>query len=673
MKNLKTISPYKIIFTILAIITIIRLITYYQKPIKFTNYSIDSNLLLTSYKITDTTLILYLKGEEKFIAYYYLDNQNLPFDLQVGMTIHLTGEVSNISANTLPNTFNYQNYLRSQNITKQITIATLEITDQKIPPLYQLKSRILKPPTSNTNIYINALLLADNSSISEDVKTSFQLNGISHLLAISGMHITLLCQILTKFLKRLHIKRPLIPITIFLLAYLILTDFAPSIIRATIFYLILHYLKFLNLKTHQVLKISLLICLCLFPYYLTNLSFQYSATTAFFITKFPLKNKNYLSNALSISLLAFLASFPITINNFYQINLISPFLNLIFVPLISLLIYPIVLLAYLLPVIAYFLDPLIYLFEHLSLFFSHFTNLIINVPKFPSVCLIIYYFILIKSSHLNFKVYISLICLIIFVKFLPIFDYHGYIYYLNVGQGDSALIISPFQKDIIMIDTGGLNTYDGNDKPNIRLASNIQTFLKSLGINHLDQLIITHGDNDHLGTASYLKDLITIKSLSLNQGSLNASENALRRAIPIDSYKPHNLAIQFLPHQISTNENDNSTVNLITIYQQNFLFTGDISSKIEEELINTYSLPKISILKLAHHGSNTSNSSHFLSVLNPQYAIISSGLNNIYHHPAKETIENLRNLHISYYNTAYDYTIKVTISPKSFTLLPSVT
>ncbi len=669
MKTSKIISPYNVIIVILLILTSFRLYNYFQ-PTPDINENVDQDYLVTAVKLSGNVLTLNLKGEEKYVAFYYLDD-NEEINVVPGNHIHLTGTLSLPKSNSLPNTFNYQKYLQSNDIHYQITISQMTVLDEEVGWLYRLRNHLMNRSSSLTNQYINALIFANNDYIADDVANSFQINGVSHLLAISGMHINLLCLIFLKLLKKWRIRYPQLIINLFLIFYLFLTNFTPSIVRASIFYFIVEFSFLHKLSSHKCLNITILICLLLFPYFLINLSFQYSVITSFFLTKYSLNNEHFLKQTLAISLLAFFASLPLTVNNFYRLNFLSPLLNIIFVPLISFLIYPLVLLAFIFPFLSYFLDPILYLFQNLSLLFSQITCLIIQIPKFTPIYLIIYYLLLLTRKNINYRSYFILILLIFFVKITPYLDPHGYVYFLDVGQGDSALIISPYQKDVILLDTGGLNVIDEDQTdPNIRLATNMVTFFQSIGISHIDNLIISHGDNDHLGTAKYLIDLIAIQNITLNPGEYTASEAELLNMLPSSTYIPHNLQITYLKTPLYESENDNSNVNLITIYHTNFLFTGDISSRVEEDILNRYQFSHIHFLKLAHHGSNTSNSYSFLKNIAPQYAIISSGLNNRYHHPSKETIENLAELNIPYYNTAFNHTIKVKISKKGFTIYP---
>ena len=230
---------------------------------------------------------------------------------------------------------------------------------------------------------------------------------------------------------------------------------------------------------------------------------------------------------------------------------------------------------------------------------------------------------------------------------------------LDVGQGDSLLIELPYEKGNILIDTGGVYNSLYSTSNNI-----IIPYLKSIGIKQIDYLISTHGDFDHIGEAINLVNNFKIEKVIFNCGEFNEFEQELikvldKKKIPyyscIEKLNIDDNKLYFLNNRDYGNENDNSSVIYTELYNHKFLFMGDASVEVEEDLIEKYNLNNIDVLKVGHHGSKTSSSKNFIDEINPKYSIISVGENNRYGHPNKEVLENLNNSKI--YRTDQDGSI----------------
>ncbi len=249
-----------------------------------------------------------------------------------------------------------------------------------------------------------------------------------------------------------------------------------------------------------------------------------------------------------------------------------------------------------------------------------------------SILFIVIYFI---ESYSYKKVGISLIVgLSIFsLKIIPYENlYANSITFLNVGQGDSALI--RYFDETIMIDTGGLTYKD--------IATNVTIpYLHKQGINHVDYVFISHSDYDHSGALDSLKEHIKVNNV------INTNEPFKITIKDLVFENINRWANEF------TDENDKSQVLTFKIADRNIMMMGDASINIENKIMEYYSKESfnIDILKIGHHGSNTSSSFNFLNFINPKEAIISVGKNNKYHHPNKEVIDNLNSLNIKYYRT----------------------
>src|SRR5699024_8567753 len=162
---------------------------------------------------------------------------------------------------------------------------------------------------------------------------------------------------------------------------------------------------------------------------------------------------------------------------------------------------------------------------------------------------------------------------------------------------------------------------------------------KSKGITKIDYLITTHGDYDHLGEAQNIVNKLTVKNVIFNNDTYNALELELIDVLNDKNIKYYqnvktlnitNNTIYFFNDNLYDIENNNSNILYFSIYGNKFLFMGDAGVKVEEDLMNKYNLENITVLKVGHHGSNTSSSKNFIDYINPLISIISVGRNNRY-------------------------------------------
>ena len=336
----------------------------------------------------------------------------------------------------------------------------------------------------------------------------------------------------------------------------------------------------------------------------------------------------------------------------------SIFYNLIFVPLISIIIFPFTLIVVLIKPLEPIYNLLIFLLENLSLLISKISLGKLVFYKLPLIVYIIYFLIVLLYIFRNKKEYIFLLLLILFIHYLyPFINNEDYINFIDVGQGDSLLI--HYQNKNIMIDTGGSLTNQGN------LSNNtIIPLLKSYGVNKIHYLILTHGDADHMGEASNIVNNLKVETVILNCGSYNNMEKELIKQLNkknieyytcINKLNVKDIKLYFLNQKDYKNENDNSNVIYTELNGYKFMFMGDASSATEHEILEKYNLSNIDVLKVGHHGSKTSSSKEFINGINPKYSIISVGKNNRYGHPNKEVLDNLNDSKI--YRTDQDGSI----------------
>ena len=210
------------------------------------------------------------------------------------------------------------------------------------------------------------------------------------------------------------------------------------------------------------------------------------------------------------------------------------------------------------------------------------------------------------------------------------------VYTLNIGQGDCSVIVEPFYKSVVMIDCGQSLYRDNVERI-------IFPFLENKNIHTIDTLILTHDDFDHSGGYDRLKEKVKIKKvIKDSKGKVNVKY-------------PFYLLLQ---ERKAKDENDSSIISYFTYDHLNYLFMGDASKEIEKQLMDAYDL-KADVIKVGHHGSNTSSDAAFLDSLDCKIALISAGYKNKYDHPSTETLKTLDHLHIHTFCTSTDGSIAI--------------
>ena len=682
MKRLRTILQcnyfYYALFFLIIIFTILRINTFHSI---YLDNSDEYLVFVDDFKIDGDYLKIEGKvSNVKVIATYYIssfeEQQYLIKNIKYGSLLEIKGNVVDQSNSTIPNGFNYKDYLEKSGINNSILIENIKVISQSNNIFYVVKNKAYERISlfKNPN-YMYAFILGNTNYISSDINDMYVENGITHLFSLSGLHVGVFALIIMKLLKIFRIKefKRICIVFAFLLVFAFITGYSPSIIRATILFFLValnKYLKF-NVKTENILIVTFAVSLLLKPNDIYNVGFQLSYIVTYFliVSNFLFKSKNAIKVSFLIGVISCISSLPIIINLNGEINLFSIFNNIIFVPFVSYIIFPLALFTYMFP----FMQNIFYFFveimEHLSIFLNDF-KLIIVVRNITFICVIIYYiflFLLFKTKKLKFLVLDFLLILII--KFSIVLDKNTYFYFLDVGQGDSMFILTENKKSII-IDTGGKINYEKEEwavrRTNYSICEDtLIPFYKSLGAKEIDYMFVTHGDVDHAKEARCISENMNVKQSFINSDGVTDYEK-------LDNYKKFgnsfieidNVKIYNINSVLYDNENDNSLVLLVVINNLKFLLMGDASIKVEKNLITNYDLSDVDVLKVGHHGSKSSSSKEFIDEINPKYAIISVGKNNRYNHPSNEVLDNLKNSII--YRTDKDGTILFKINDNKF-------
>ena len=341
---------YIILFFLIISITSIRIIN-----IKESNYSINSTTaegIVIKIIPRDEGRTLYLKNKEILLVY----DKESSLNISLGDKVSIRGTFREPEENE---TFSYKKYLKRKNIHYNVDLNYIKIIKKNKNILYSIKKYVQKRIAYNP--YLSTFILGDKSFVSNDVKTSYQENGISHLFAISGMHITLFINFITHLIPKKYReeKRTLLITTAFLLFYLLLVGFSPSIVRGILFYMFfsLNKIFYFYIKKINLIILIIGISLLIDPYAFLDVGWEYSYLISISLLLFQekLSSNNYFVSLFKVSLLSFFVSIPITAYYFNQINILSIFLNLLYVPFVSLILFP-------LSLIVFIIKPLLPLF-----------------------------------------------------------------------------------------------------------------------------------------------------------------------------------------------------------------------------------------------------------------------------------------------------------------------
>ena len=608
--------------------------------------------LVKKYLFNNINVFIVLERKENYAIIfngfnrYYLNIKYLNLNIDEFDIIKINDlNVSNYDFITLESGFNFNNYLLSKGVIKEVSGSTEVIFDLPIN-FYAYRNNILSNISdSNVRLFLETLLFNKSIYDSNELNNIKSLN-IINLFSLSGIYIsfafTLMYNIISYGFNEKTSK--IITFIIFLPYFLIiLSKFA---VKKFILLFLINFINeyYLNKKYSYIERLSLIgiFILIINNYLVLNDSFVLSFSISFLIYFINniIKFKNKILKKISFNFILMIFILPFSLKFNYSLNLLSFLLSFIFIPINK---------------IFYLLGFYLMIFRHNSLFeliikwYIDFLNLlpsnflIINIPEFKDIYIIIYYslflmFIYFKEVNIK-EIYHKLgvfkvIFLIIYS--LPIKNYlYLKVSFINIGQGDSTLIT--FKNKNYLIDTGGLLYTD-------LAKNNLIPYFKRNRIYKIDEVFVTHYDYDHYGALESLKSNFTIEKV-YDYNNFESKEY------------PFILKDLNLYRDNFEDENDKSLVLYFSFKDISFLFMGDASSEIESLIIENNPSLTSTYLKVGHHGSKTASSYEFINQINPCEAIISCGKNNKFKHPHEETLINLNKCNVKIRRTDLEGTI----------------
>lgn len=529
--------------------------------------------------------------------------------------------------------------------------------------------------TDNPNLaLIKALTIGDGNSISQNQWELFRKTGTTHLIVISGSHIGLVAGLVyflvlrfwawTGILSWSPQKVAAISALLVGVFYAALAGFSVPTQRAVVMLAVAMAAVILqrNNRPFNTLSIALFIVLAYDPLAVLSAGFWLSFIAVgiiIYAIAGRLAKPGYFEGLIKINWVTSVGLSPLLLFFFQQISLIAPLANLIAVPIISLLVVPLSLIA----VMILFLSPML---AKACLFpvdlalqgLCELLDRLANIPiatiihPMPSVWALLFavpgMLILLapKGIPARWLGVILLLPLIFTDKQQPETG-NITMTLLDVGQGLSAVVQT--RHHVLVFDTGAKFSSDSDMGKTVVLP-----YLYSQGISKIDSLIVSHGDNDHIGGAeSIMRGISTEKLLTSVPQPLATYSPTACTAGQNWSWDQVRFTVLSPPPALFASENDNSCVLKIQSEQGTVLLTGDIEAKAESWLVATYGKNlKAEVLIAPHHGSKTSSSTGFLQAVRPEYVLIPAGYRNQFGHPHKDVLSRYNGNKAKWLNTA---------------------
>lgn len=623
--------------------------------------------------------------EEKVMVLFFPNEDDVEKDfttLKYGATCNFSGIIEYPEGARNPGQFDYQQFLLTKDIAYQLILEDFQKIECEGASFWQrffaLRLKLIEQAKEKlsryTSSWVNALVLGDDSEIDESIIELFQNWGLSHLLAISGLHIGIVVGIVYFILIKLNIftrEKGELVMLFFLPIYAILAGGEPSVLRACMMVLVLLIFRRFMVKI-SVLDVISIVFLVLFffdGFLIYHIGFQFSFIVTFGIIlsrKWLITVNSRIFQLLIISFVSQMIILPLQLNYFALFQPLSILLNLIIVPYFSIFVIPfmfVFLFASFLP------QNLLQIFDgsfvaihqlvmkSIAFIDKHF-DFSLLVTDLPIWIFILYYLLLLISHYLlEYKylrqAFLSFSCLTLLIvgyASVPYFSGKGYVTMLDMGQGDAFIIELPYREGVFMIDAGSRFSFKDMEPTKSVYKQVILPYLKYRGIHKLDGLFLTHEDIDHIGSAEFMIDEGIVEALYIseffampeNLANKSVDKNvAVYRLKTGETLEVAGQRINVLaPIQDKRSANENSLVLYTELGGKSWLFTGDISKQEERELIDSYQL-KADVLKVAHHGSSTSSDPIFIEKVMPDTAIISVGKDNSYGHPTMEVLDTL--------------------------------
>lgn len=668
----------------------------------------------SEYKINGQKLRGFVKtetGEKLYAVYTFSSEQEKKYYEATpitGFTYRVQGELVPPNPPAHAYAFSMEDYFVSKGASGTFEVTSwIFVSEEKsirtflAKQRFQLKKHIEAtfPPTLVAEA--QALLIGLQDNVDDELQRAYQKLGITHLFAISGLHVALVSWLFYEGLLRIGVRKEMATIVLLIILpiYGFIAGGAPSVWRAVSvveFVMLMRYVKW-RVPIDDALAISFIGFVLLEPGVIFQVGFQlsYLATASLVYSGVIFKQaKSWFMQSFLLTFVCQLLVYPLLLHHFYEISISSFLVNIVFVPLFSFVILPanIVLL-----VVTYVSMPIAKLvfavYEPLRVWL---TEAILYLQALPLqlwspgkpatwlVCVafisvLVGFYLLEERRYGRFAVVV--LVPVFCIHLAPLFYNETKITFLNVGQGDCTVIEFPFRRAVYVVDAGGVLRFEqeawkASNSPYEVGKQVVVPFLKGRGIRDIDIFIVTHADADHVEGAEEVLEEIRMREIHVTPGSLDKpvmndllAEAAKQRVLVKEKmqgsiWQVGETSFHYLwPQDVDYEGNDDSLVLYMQQASFRALLTGDLEESGEQQLIKQYGsqLANMTLLKAGHHGSKTSSIEPFVELLKPELTIFSAGLNNRYRHPHDIVVERFSSRDLPTYTTGTDGTVEVRI------------
>lgn len=560
-----------------------------------------------------------------------------------------------------------------------------------------LKTGISQAVPSRYEGLVLALVTGNREKLSDDFSASLTRTGLSHTVAVSGMHLAFLAGALRLLLPSGRRWTSFLVIFV-MVSFMLISGSTPSIMRATVMIVMLHLAPMFMRERDDITALATAILLILLqnPYSITHVGLHLSVASVAGILLFSdatltrLKEKfgvdweygatwpvKLVLSSISATSGAMVFTTPLVAYYFGSISLIAPLSNLLTLGAVSIsfaggLIVGII--GGISPIIGKICAfPLVLFWEYLQRVVTILSGWMLSAITMDSIFyklwLALVYGILLAFYLYRGKKRWIIPCTCCIFSFMMVFTLHRFVHFsanitmdvLDVGQGQ-AILLTVGDKFIVS-DCGG-SSYDN---PGDMVADRVQ----ALGENRVHLLVLSHCHTDHSNGVLQLMNRVHVEAIAMPEFD---PENPVQAEI-VEKARECGTEIWYITEKTQVSLGDNEEIVLfppvgsgdmneegltllVTSGEQDILVTGDMNMQTEEILISTFELPDIEILVVGHHGSKYSTSLAFLEAIQTEIAVISVSSSNTYGHPTKEVLDKLELYGIDVYRTDYDGVVR---------------
>ena len=540
--------------------------------------------------------------------------------------------------------------------------------------LMWLQARIDALYSGETAGLVKALLTADRSQLSYKTTNILSVSGLSHAVAVSGMHVSILITMAAMLCGYQPRLMALFGIPVVVL-FTLMTGASPSVCRAAVMQIMLLLAPIVRRERDNVttLAAAALLLLMQNPWCIASVSFQlsFAAVAGLMLFSSPMQKRilalrkrpgrvlHFVASGISATLGATLTTLPLTIFYFGLVSIAAPFVNLLVLWAVT-GVFTLGLSSCCLGVLG---PAAAFVVDLLSKYILGAAELAASAPfaaAYPQnvplmVWAVLFYFFLaalLLFRRLPVRWMLSAVTaafvLCVAASHIRFLSYPWRLTVLDVGQGQCLVL--QIEDFTAVIDCGGSYPQDAGEKA--------ARFLHSAGVTHADALILTHYDEDHAGGAEQFLSRVRTDMVYLPTAEEdNETASVIKTLAPthdvtglVEIVLPAG-TLTIYPPVSQENDNNRGVSVLATVEEYDILITGDLDAQAEMRLMSLWDVPDVDLMVAGHHGARSSNSQALLDKLCPETVAISVGTGNRYGHPHKETLDRLRNAGVQIYRT----------------------